>query len=223
MKSFTPCGQRPRESRVRILLPHPQRVLPSVIFFLYVLGLFLGCSTPQPAPVRPMDERPSTTAAASGTDDAAIPSAREKFEDPIATAVDDLLAVESAAQAGAKATALLAADPELTANQIERLAQAELTPVRIVSLTYQALDGDHNAVREIITLSLEYSGSPACFVVATRRLFPHSLNPVLTRRHPPAQDEDHPFALLMTLQEHVDGAEYISDDDHQAWRLRLEE
>lgn len=110
----------------------------------------------------------------------------------------------------------------MSALQVERLARADLTPVRVVALMQQALDGDRGAVREIVTLSLEYSGSPACFVVAARRLFPAKLNPSLFQRHPVTQDNDRPFAFLATLQEYVSSAEYVRAGDGHAWKLSID-
>ena len=84
------------------------------------------------------------------------------------------------------AQAVLPHAPSLTEGDAARLLKADNVGARLVALTRRAHAGERSALREILTLSLEYQGrNLLLFEAAVRALFPSRSNPTLERLHPP--------------------------------------
>lgn len=99
------------------------------------------------------------------------------------------------------AEALIEKAPLLSESDVQSSAHAGDLSVRVLALTRAAWKGSLDALKEILTLALEYHDEVLLFEKSLRVLFPAASNPGLHARHPPGGDKVRAAAFIREIHE----------------------
>jgi hypothetical protein len=114
------------------------------------------------------------------------------------------------------AEALIEKAPFLPEEELRSLGHGEDVSVRLLVLTRAAWGGRPDALKEILTLALEYHDEVLLFQESLRTLFPAARSPQLHAKHPPSDDKARAAAFIREVHEGLSRAQPLEGG---GWRL----